>query len=93
MVGCCKCVHSRIILRFRSDRIFRQISETGDKGEKFNRGQQSESKTMKFDVNQVISEIGPLQNGQVKVLKLTSQLLDGAPILGEDVVVILGSKK
>jgi hypothetical protein len=48
---------------------------------------------MKFDVNQVISEIGPLQNGQVKVLKLTSQLLDGTPILGEDVVVILGSKK
>ena len=92
-MGCCKSGLSQITLRFRSDRIFRKISETGDKGEKFNRGQQSESQTMKFDVNQVISEIGPLQNGQVKVLKLTSQLLDGTPILGEDVVVILGSKK
>ena len=48
---------------------------------------------MKIDVNQVISEIGPVQNGQVRVLKLTGQLLDGTPVLGEDVVVILGSKK
>lgn len=33
--------------------------------------------------------MGPVEDGDVIVLRLTGELLDGTPIVGEDVVVIL----
>lgn len=48
--------------------------------------------TVKFNKQAVINALGgagALSNGQVLVLHLTGNLLDGTPIVGEDVVVIL----
>lgn len=46
--------------------------------------------TLKFNKQAVINALGgALSNGQVLVLHLTGNLLDGTPIIGEDVVVIL----
>src|SRR5207249_10170510 len=45
--------------------------------------------TLKFDTQAVVAALGPATDGEVRVLKLTGQLLDGTPIIGEDVVVIL----
>ena len=45
--------------------------------------------TLKFDIQAVVAALGPVTDGEVRVLKLTAQLLDGTPIIGEDVVVIL----
>jgi hypothetical protein len=45
--------------------------------------------TLKFDTQAVVTALGPVTDGEVRVLKLTGQLLDGTPIVGEDVVVIL----
>ena len=45
--------------------------------------------TLKFDTQEVIAALGPVADGDVLVLQLTANLLDGTPIVGEDVVVIL----
>ncbi len=45
--------------------------------------------TLKFDTQAVVAALGPVTDGEVRVLKLTGTLLDGTPIVGEDVVVIL----
>ena len=41
-----------------------------------------------FDNRAIVAAIGPVTNGQCLHLKVTGNLLDGTPILGEDVVVI-----
>lgn len=45
--------------------------------------------TLKFDTQAVVAALGPVTDGEVRVLKLTGTLLDGTSIVGEDVVVIL----
>ena len=46
-------------------------------------------RTLQFDTQAVVAALGPVTDREVLVLKLTGQLLDGTPIVGEDVVVIL----
>lgn len=48
--------------------------------------------TLKFDTQEVVTALGPVTDGEVRVLQLTGNLLPtfgGTPIVGEDVVVIL----
>lgn len=49
--------------------------------------------TLKFDKKELVdaieTEFGPLTDGQVVVLEITGELLDGRALLGEDVIVIL----
>ncbi|MCH8030650.1 MAG: hypothetical protein IIB09_02360 [Bacteroidetes bacterium] len=45
--------------------------------------------TLKFDKRDIVAALGPVADGDVIVLHLTGNLLDGTPIVGEDVVVIL----
>ena len=45
--------------------------------------------TLKFDKQAVLDTLGPVADGDVIVLHLTANLLDGTPIVGEDVVVII----
>jgi YVTN family beta-propeller protein len=52
--------------------------------------------TLKFDTQAIVEALGPLTDREVRTLMLTGELLDGTPITGEDVVVILnksGGKK
>ena len=44
---------------------------------------------LKFDAQEVIGALGVVNDGDVLVLSLTGELLDGTPIMGEDVIVIL----
>ena len=44
--------------------------------------------TIKFDTQQVVPAMGPVNNGDLLVLTVTAELFDGTPIRGEDVVVI-----
>lgn len=51
--------------------------------------------TLKFNAQQLVNAIGgpgAVTDGQVLVLKLTGLLLNGTPIIGEDVVVVLNKK-
>lgn len=51
--------------------------------------------TLKFDIQEVVAELGDVHDGEVRVLKLTGNLKEefgGTPIIGEDVVVILKKK-
>ncbi len=48
--------------------------------------------TLKFDAQSVIAALGPVADGEVRVLHLTGKLKDGTDIIGEDVVVILKKK-
>jgi hypothetical protein len=48
--------------------------------------------TLKFETGDVVSALGSVSDGDVKVLKLTGKLLDGTDFTGEDVVVILKKK-
>ena len=45
--------------------------------------------TLKFDVQAVVAALGPVTDGDVLVLHLTGNMLDGTLLVGEDVVVIL----
>jgi hypothetical protein len=45
--------------------------------------------TLKFDVQQVVKALGTIKNRECRVLKLTGYLLDGTPIKGEDIVILL----
>lgn len=49
--------------------------------------------TLKFDKKELVeaieAEFGPLEDGQVLVLEITGEQLDGRAVLGEDVIVIL----
>lgn len=48
--------------------------------------------TLKFDAQQLVGALGPISDGEVRVLELTGKLKDefgGTPIVGEDVVVTL----
>jgi hypothetical protein len=53
--------------------------------------------TLKFDKKEldeaIEAQFGPLEDGQVIVLQITGELVDGPAILGEDVVVILEKGK
>ena len=49
--------------------------------------------TLKFDTQEVVAALGPVNDGDVLVLQLTGSLLDGGPFFGEDVVVILKKEK
>ena len=49
--------------------------------------------TLKFDMQDIVAAIGEVQDGDCLVLTLEGQLLDGTPILGEDVVIILKKGK
>jgi len=44
--------------------------------------------TLKFDAQRLVQALGPVTNGEVRVLELTGKLLDGTPIRGEDVMII-----
>ena len=48
--------------------------------------------TLKFDNQAIATALGSVVDQEVRVLKLTGNLLDGTPIVGEDVVVILKKK-
>ena len=48
---------------------------------------------MKFNKQEVVLALGPVEDGDVIVATLTGELLDGTPIVGEDVVVILKKGK
>lgn len=48
--------------------------------------------TLKFDNQAIVAALGLVTDREVRVLKLTGNLLDGTPIVGEDVVVILKKK-
>lgn len=48
--------------------------------------------TLKFNAQELVGALGPITDGEVRVLKLTGKLADefgGTPIVGEDVVVTL----
>lgn len=52
--------------------------------------------TLKFDSQQVAAALGPVADGQVRVLRVTGALrpeFGGTPIIGEDVVVILNKNE
>lgn len=44
--------------------------------------------TLKFDAQEVVAALGPVAAGDVVVVQLTGNLLDGTPIVGQDVVWI-----
>lgn len=44
---------------------------------------------LKFEAQDIVAAVGDLTDGECRVLKLTGNLTDGTPILGEDVVLIL----
>jgi len=45
--------------------------------------------TLKFDAQEVVAALGTVGDGDVLVLGLTGELLDGTPIVGEDVIIII----
>lgn len=45
--------------------------------------------TLKFKAQEVVAALGVVNDGDVLLLQLTGDLLDGRAIAGEDVVVIL----
>ena len=45
--------------------------------------------TLKFDAQDVIAALGDVDDGDCRVVQLTGTLVDGTPIVGEDVVLIL----
>lgn len=48
--------------------------------------------TLKFDIKSLITALGPINDGEVRVLHLTGYLRDGTSLVGEDVVIILQKK-
>jgi hypothetical protein len=49
--------------------------------------------TLKFDTQEIVEALGEVEDGDVLVLELKGNLLDGGPFFGEDVVVILKKEK
>ena len=49
--------------------------------------------TLKLSRQEIVQALSPVNDGDVLVLTLTGQMLDGTPILGEDVVVMLKKGK
>ena len=47
---------------------------------------------LKFDTQEIITALGAVQNGDIRVLTLTGELMDGTAIEGSDCVVIKGEK-
>jgi hypothetical protein len=45
--------------------------------------------TLKYDTQEIVRALGEVEDGQCLTLQLTGNLLDGTPIVGEDVVVII----
>lgn len=45
--------------------------------------------SLKFDSKDVVAALGPIEDGDVIVVQLTGQLIDGTEIVGEDVVWII----
>ncbi|MCG6917141.1 MAG: hypothetical protein LJE89_06295 [Deltaproteobacteria bacterium] len=45
--------------------------------------------TLQFDTQEIVRALGEVEDGQCLTLQLTGKLLDGTPIVGEDVVVII----
>lgn len=48
--------------------------------------------TLKFDSKALVGALGPVSDREVRILQFTGNLLDGTPITGEDVVIILNKK-
>lgn len=46
--------------------------------------------TLKFDAQDLAAALGAVNAGDVLVLQLTGQTLDGRQIVGEDVMVVVG---
>ena len=44
---------------------------------------------LKFSVQEIVGALGDVEDRQCRVVKLTGTLIDGTPIVGEDVVLIL----
>ena len=49
--------------------------------------------TLKFDNQEIVAALGAVEDGECLVLTLTGNLLGGAPIVGEDVVIIIKKGK
>ena len=49
--------------------------------------------TLKFDRQEIVAALGDVEDGDCMVLTLEGQLMDGTPIIGRDVVVILKKGK
>ncbi len=49
--------------------------------------------TLKFDTQEIVDQLGAVNDGDVLVLKLTGRLLNGTKIAGEDVIVVLKKGK
>jgi len=48
--------------------------------------------TLKFNVQDILAALGPVNNGDVLELTLTGELNDGTPIEGRDCIVVRGAK-
>jgi hypothetical protein len=49
--------------------------------------------TLKFNTQDIVNALDPVEDGEVRILKLTGNLIDDdKPIIGEDVIVILKKK-
>ena len=48
---------------------------------------------LKFDTEEIIAALSPVNNGDETVLTLTAQLVDGTPIEDQDCIVILDKGK
>jgi hypothetical protein len=46
--------------------------------------------TLHFNLRSLVAALGPLSAGDVRVLQVTGNLRDGTPIVGEDVVLVVG---
>ena len=44
--------------------------------------------TLKFDTQAIVAALGDVEDGDALILTLTGALLDGTPIVGEDVMLI-----
>jgi hypothetical protein len=49
--------------------------------------------TLKFDTQAIVEALGSTEDHACRTLVLTGQLVDGTPILGVDVVVLLGPRE
>jgi hypothetical protein len=49
--------------------------------------------TIKFDAREIVAALGAVNDGDVLIIILTGELLDGTPIVGEDVIIIIKKGK
>lgn len=52
-----------------------------------------EDLTLKFDVQELVAAIGPVEKGDVKTLTISGELLDGTRFEAADCVVIVGKQQ